>query len=139
MHSFSDNSPALSILVVDDEPAMLAILEVILRAEGHAVGRASSGEEALGRFQSERWDLVITDRAMPGMGGEELAQAIKQLSPRTPIIMVTGFAPPGCCSGVDEILHKPFSRRALGAAISRCLAAASPGESPARGELHAAA
>ena len=120
----------LKILVVDDEPSVREVLEAMLREDGHTVITASSGAEALGLFREERWDLVMTDRAMPHMNGDVLAARLKQLRPEMPVILVTGFAdvmrdvgdhPPA----IDLIIRKPFTRDSLRAA----LAAVIPGDS----------
>ncbi len=100
----------LRILVVDDEPAMCALIKIILQREDRQVITAPGGVEGLRRFQQQPFDLVITDRAMPGLGGEELARAIKNQSPHTPIILITGLM-----SAVvdptpfDGFLAKPFT------------------------------
>jgi CheY-like chemotaxis protein len=64
------------------------------------------------KFCTERFDLIITDRAMPEMSGDELAASIKQLEPLAPIIMLTGFADliidsDQCSKNVDLVLSKP--------------------------------
>ena len=125
MLPLSYESSSLSILFVDDEPTLRAIMETTFVEDGHTVGLATDGADGLRQFQSKKWDVVVTDRCMPGMDGEALARAIKELSPDTPVIMVTGFAPPACCQGVDAILHKPFTRALLASAISRSLAGTS--------------
>jgi CheY-like chemotaxis protein len=83
---------------------------------------AVNGPEGLDKFLSGQFDLVVTDRAMPEMGGDQLATAIKQLAPDRPIIMLTGFGdlmdakgerPPG----VDVVVGKPVTFDALQGAI----------------------
>jgi CheY-like chemotaxis protein len=123
MAPLSYASPPLAILVVDDEPALLLVLETTLREDGHIVGVADNGTEALRLFGERRWDVVLTDRSMPGMKGDALAAAIKQLSPRTPVIMVTGSPPRVGCPDVDAIIPKPFTRARLAETISSVLAA----------------
>ncbi|HEV7403411.1 MAG TPA: response regulator [Chthoniobacteraceae bacterium] len=130
MLPLSYESP-LAILIVDDEPAILQVLETILREDGHDVLAASNGVEALRLFREKRSDVVLTDRAMPGMTGDTLAAAIKQLSPLTPVVMVTGTPPRAGCAAVDAIVRKPFARGKLVTAISQALAACTPaGDSP---------
>jgi signal transduction histidine kinase len=82
----------LRVLVVDDHPAIREIVSAYLAEDRHVVATASSAREAMEKFCTERFDLVITDRAMPEMNGNELAALIKQLQPREPVIMLTGFA-----------------------------------------------
>jgi CheY-like chemotaxis protein len=62
-----------------------------LSSQGHTVETANNGLEGLDKFLSGQFDLVVTDRAMPEMGGDQLATAIKQVAPDRPIIMLTGF------------------------------------------------
>src|SRR5205807_7534729 len=82
----------LRILVVDDHPAICEIVSAYLAEDRHVVATASNAREAMDRFCTERFDLVITDRAMPEVNGDELAGIIKELQPREPVIMLTGFA-----------------------------------------------
>ena len=82
---------SLHILLIDDEPLVCEVLKEILTAEGHTVEIASDGEEGLEKFGANAFDLVITDMSMPGIKGDEVAQAIKQQNFRQPIILMTGF------------------------------------------------
>ncbi len=52
---------------------------------------ASNGKEALAAFDREPFDIVITDRAMPGITGDEVAAAVKRKAPSTPVVLLTGF------------------------------------------------
>jgi signal transduction histidine kinase len=83
--------PPCRILVVDDEPWVREALRELLLADGHTVTVAGQGNEALAIFKNETFDLVITDRAMPGMDGEHLAEEIKRIRPRTAVILLTGL------------------------------------------------
>jgi CheY-like chemotaxis protein len=115
----------LHILVVDDEPVVLDVLAACLSEDGHVVETASGGSEAWDRFRTGNWDVVFTDRVMPGMSGDQLATAIKQASPETPVIMVTGFVPPedeGRRSPVDVVVRKPFTTDQLLNAIDEARA-----------------
>jgi CheY-like chemotaxis protein len=123
MVPLSYSSPPLAILVVDDEPTILMIMEAALREDGHYVKVASNGREALRLFRETHWDVVLTDRSMPEMNGDKLAAAIKGLSPRTPVVMVTGTPPHSDCPYVDAIVSKPFSRAKIAETISQVLAA----------------
>ena len=75
----------LRILVVDDEPAVGDTVKMLLSMDGHEVETANSSQEALGKFESGRFDLVFTDFAMPGMNGHQLAAAIKAGAPDQPV------------------------------------------------------
>lgn len=115
-------SPSLKILVVDDEEPIRLILETLLVLTGHKVGLASDGFAACAMFRSDTWDLVLIDRHMPTMIGDELARLLKALSPETPVIMVTGCPPPDGCAEVDAYIAKPFTLDTISQAIARCLA-----------------
>jgi signal transduction histidine kinase len=102
----------LRVLVVDDQPEILEIVRAYLEEDHHVVATALNAREAMERFCTERFDLIITDRAMPEMNGDELAASIKQLEPREPIIMLTGFADliidsDQSSKNVDLVLSKP--------------------------------
>jgi signal transduction histidine kinase len=82
----------LRILVVDDHPGICEIVAAYLAEDRHLVTTAGDAREALEKFRTDQFDLVITDRAMPDISGDALAASIKQLKPREPVIMLTGFA-----------------------------------------------
>ncbi len=76
------------------------------------VETAGDATEALKKFRADRFDLVITDRAMPEVSGHELAASIKEIEPLRPVIMLTGFddlieANGGPSRNVDLVLNKP--------------------------------
>jgi signal transduction histidine kinase len=79
-----------SILVVDDETDIREVLEITLLDIGYTVFLAEDGKAALNLFEKEHPSIVITDIKMPVMGGIELLRQVKQLSPDTPVIMITG-------------------------------------------------
>jgi PAS domain S-box-containing protein len=109
-------SEKASILVVDDEPEIRSSLSEILSLEGHSVTVAKDGKEGLSAFQSDKFDLVLTDLGMPGMSGWQLAKEIKTLSPHTPVAIITGWGlqpdPQQMKeTGVDLFIAKPFRIR----------------------------
>lgn len=111
-----------AILLVDDEPSVLFALSAVLEEEGFDVGCAGDGLTALEMFRKRKWDLLITDFSMPGINGQELAEAIRATAPEFPIILITGFRKPGMDSEVfDLVLEKPFSNQSLLAAARICL------------------
>jgi len=123
---------SLKVLAVDDEPPVRRLLVEYLKKDGHHPEPAASGQEALEKFRESGYDLVISDRAMPDMNGDELAKAIREISPRTPIIMVTGVhvsekSHADLPAGVDRILGKPFTIKGLRTAINSVM------EPPPRG------
>ena len=119
--------PTKKILVVDDEPFVCDAVKMMLTFDGHEVRTANSGKEALGILAKERFDLVITDFAMPVMKGDELAAAVKVLNPGQPVIMITAYAEMlqssgNPLSGVDRLISKPFLLGDLREAIAQVLA-----------------
>ncbi|MCX7016635.1 MAG: sigma-54 dependent transcriptional regulator [Candidatus Sumerlaeota bacterium] len=80
------------ILVVDDDPHVLAAFERLLAAPGHAVRAAATGESALSAVAAEKPDLVIMDVRLPGISGLDTFRQIKKSNPRLPVIIMTGYA-----------------------------------------------
>ena len=114
---------ACRVLVVDDDPLISASTAAMLEDSGHMVVEASSGQRALDLLRlGARVDLVITDQAMPGMTGLELARLLRQSWPSLPIILATGYAdiPP---SGDLQLprLAKPYQQQELLDLIGRVL------------------
>jgi CheY-like chemotaxis protein len=124
---------ALRILFIDDEPMVLSTMQELLRAGGHLVTGLPSGEEAVRRFRAEQaegrgYDVVITDLSMPNMDGIQVAREIKRASPRTPVILLSGW---GSLSDdgekpewVDQVISKPPDMNDLRAALRRLAAPA---------------
>ena len=83
-------SRARTILLVDDEPSVLAALRRTLRPDGHRVLIAGSAAEALGHLAVEPVDLLIADIDMPVMGGLELLRRVRQSSPATVRVILSG-------------------------------------------------
>jgi CheY-like chemotaxis protein len=114
----------LRILFADDEPAIRNVILEYLKRDGHIVEAASSGAEALSKFYAGRFDLVITDRAMPEMSGEQLAAKIKEIAAKKPIILLSGTADLIRESGqphksFDAIVDKPVTLEQLRSAIAK--------------------
>jgi CheY-like chemotaxis protein len=85
----------------------------ILTTAGHVAVVEGSGQAAVDRLAAERFDLVFTDLAMPGMTGWQLARAVKSKTPEVPVVMMSGFgvevAPEELrTNGVDLVLSKPL-------------------------------
>lgn len=80
------------LLVVDDEQDVRESLMKLLTMEGYQVTTAESGAVALEQAKSRSFDLALTDLRMPGMSGVETLMGLKQLHPRMPVIVVTGYA-----------------------------------------------
>jgi CheY-like chemotaxis protein len=108
----------MRILVVDDEPSICEVLALFLEEEDHEVETVGSGSEALERFPQTHWDLVITDRQMPLMTGDDLATWIHGMNPDVPIMLVTGSRERPDGYPFDACLTKPFTRATLLKAVS---------------------
>jgi GAF domain-containing protein/ActR/RegA family two-component response regulator len=122
-----------SILVIDDEADVRELVADVLAARGHAVTVAGSGREGLIRFETGRYDLVLTDLGMPDLNGWEVARSIKATRPATPVLLLTGWADavdPSAETRVDGVVKKPFQIERLTAAVSAALAAKSPAPPP---------
>ncbi|MFJ1341135.1 transporter substrate-binding domain-containing protein [Pseudomonas caricapapayae] len=110
--------PAQSILVVDDYPANLMLLERQLTVLGHRVSQASDGQQALALWQQQVFDTVITDCYMPGMDGLQLTQQIRNLErqQQRPACLVLGLTANAqaqerercLASGMNDCLFKPI-------------------------------
>ena len=117
-----------TILVVEDEPAIQALIEVNLRRAGHTARLAADAESAKRMVQEELPDLVLLDWMLPGMSGVDLARQLRSV-PRTravPIIMLTARAEErdkieALELGADDYVTKPFSPRELMARIKAVL------------------
>lgn len=109
---------------MDDEPFVCEAVKMMLSFDGHSVLTTNSAKEALTILETEPFDLVITDFAMPVMKGDELAAAIKARLPQQPIIMITAYAEMLQSSGnplpsVDCLISKPFLLDNLRQAIAK--------------------
>jgi len=114
------------ILVVDDAPATLEVLERNLASEGYRVFTATSVPEALGILQATLVDLVITDLKMPKVSGLDLVRHVRENLKDTEVMMITGYATiegavEAVKTGADEYLPKPFTDDELLTAVRRTL------------------
>jgi CheY-like chemotaxis protein/anti-sigma regulatory factor (Ser/Thr protein kinase) len=121
--------PPLRVLVAEDEPSLRRLIEDYLRLDGHMPDAAADGLAAATKFQSGNYDVVMTDRAMPLMSGDELAMTVKQHAPGTPVIMLTGFGELMLSAnelpkGLDLVLGKPVSLADLRQAFKKVATAA---------------
>ena len=114
------------ILVVDDEEAIRSGLAEILTEEGYEVEQAGDGQTALNRIREAVFDLVCTDVRMPRMDGLELVERVKQESPETELIVITGFASlqsavDAVKRGAEDYLSKPFDLDEVRLTVKRAL------------------
>ena len=111
------SSDQVNILIVDDEPKNLSVLESVLSDPGYRLVRATSGEQALLALMAEEFAVLVLDVRMPGMTGFELALLIKERkkTARVPIIFLTAYynedehIVEGYGSGAVDYLHKPVN------------------------------
>ena len=121
---------AKRILIVDDEPRYLRLLEANLRTEGYEVTTASDGAQAVDVFSNQPVDLVLMDVMMPKLDGFGATQRIREFS-NTPIIILTAKGDEqdrvrGLDLGADDYLVKPFSATELLARVRAVLRRAQP-------------
>ncbi len=109
------------VLVVDDEPSVLAATSLLLQHAACQVQTASSGAEALVLLEKHCFDLLVTDNRMPVMSGVQLAMAAKKRSPTLPVLMLTAYPPPRPLRCLDEVLVKPAGLSLLVSSVKRLL------------------
>jgi signal transduction histidine kinase len=107
-----------TILLVEDEPAVLEVTARILRRNGYQVHAAGSGAHALALASQYEFDLLLTDQVMPEVSGSELAQRIRQVRPEAGVLFMSGYSPdvPGPRNAPAEgtmLLRKPFTEQTL--------------------------
>lgn len=130
MESISDPMPSISILLVEDEEAILKLLVTILAKKFPAIAlyTAGNGREGLELFTTHMPDIVITDIKMPEMGGVQMADRIRNIKPDTKFIVLSGDQ--GKFSSQDSVenefefelnIVKPVKLELLFAAIEKCL------------------
>lgn len=111
-----------TILLVDDNPMVRTALRFSIEALGYRVVDANGGPAAIKILKDlGRIDLLVTDYAMPGMNGADLAHVIRQKMPGLPVLLITGYAE--CPHLLDKItlLQKPFAPDALAASLAALL------------------
>jgi putative two-component system response regulator len=116
------------ILVVDDQPQNIELLEAYLVSQGYEIVKAASGEEALGKLSGNQIDLILLDVMMPGMDGFEVTRRVRQDNTYRllPIILVTALRETedrvnGIEAGCDDFISKPFDKMELLARVRSLL------------------
>jgi PAS domain S-box-containing protein len=122
-HSASRSSRPISVLVVEDDLLVLDSIAAMLDDLGHAVIEARSGEEAVQLLsRMPKIDIVVTDYAMPGMNGLQLAETVAAARPGTPVVLCTGYAElPDAAQPQLPRISKPFDQTVLMAAIGEAM------------------
>ena len=114
------------ILVVDDEEQILRLLSLVIEDAGYAVETRADGASARDALGAQRFDLVITDLAMPGLQGEAVLVSAKALESPLPVVIITARSSDWAEArlrrlGADEILLKPFRMEDLISVVGRLL------------------
>ncbi|ACO45706.2 putative response regulator, CheY [Deinococcus deserti VCD115] len=119
-----------TILVVDDEPAILTMLEVILSADGHRIVTANDGRAALEYLRDNTPDAMLLDIKLPHMDGFEICSRVKRISrlKNTPVLLLTAFDDDHTRDharmvGADDVVYKPLSGKNLRGRITQLIAA----------------
>jgi len=102
------------ILVIDDEKVIINMLQQLLEMHGHDVDTADGGGEGIQKFDSDCFDLVITDICMPGVDGNSVAKHIRNSDKKyVPVIGMSGTPWAFEDNSFDSIFEKPFQLKAL--------------------------
>lgn len=117
---------APSILVVDDDPEMRALLLEVLRDEGYDVVETRDGTEAVLALRARTFDVILMDKNMPGPSGLDLLPGFRRICPNSQIIMMTAFGDVASYmeaaeKGAVEYLFKPFRMEEMKDAIAKAL------------------
>ncbi len=110
---FKGEEKKARIMVIEDEEKVRNLLSAILKNGGHEVRVVSDGNQGIEMFEKGEFDLVFTDLGMPGMSGWQVAEKVKSINGRVPVILITGWdikkeAAENENNYVDLIIHKPF-------------------------------
>jgi DNA-binding response OmpR family regulator len=116
-------SQSANVLVVDDDPLVVAILEHKLSARGYRVTTASDGVAGLGCARASRPDLIVLDMMMPVLDGRQVLQELRSddALAAVPVVMLTARRGEGDVAGAADYIAKPFSPDELVARVSRLL------------------
>ena len=126
-----------TILVVDDDPHILEVLETRLSSAGFRTITAAGGQEAMEILHSQQVDLMISDVRMPGLGGMDLLKEVRELQPELPIIFLTAYgtipdAVRAIKAGAVEYFTKPFNGRDLVLKVQKILREAEISAAPVK-------
>jgi CheY-like chemotaxis protein len=137
----AENAPAirlahpLRILVVDDQPFICEIMAQYLAQDCHEAQTAGGGEQALAALAVQKFDLIITDQAMPDLSGTQLALAARKIDPEVRVILLTGFGveekPLEGAEAIDLLLAKPVSLETLRRSLASIFSDRPPPPPPA--------
>jgi DNA-binding NtrC family response regulator len=116
-----------TVLIVDDEEEMRTFISLLMKREGFRTVQAESGTAALEAVRRESPDLMLLDIKMPGMDGMEVLRQTRELNPRLPIVVVTGYADSqgavrAMKAGAFDYLSKPFDNNEMARVVHQALA-----------------
>ena len=119
-------SQKAKVLIADDEVGLRDLLERFFKTRGLEVDLACDGREALDMFQADDYDLVLTDLKMPRLDGLQLLVAIKDINPRVPVVIISGYGDTETVvralkSGAENFLAKPIKIDLLHKVIEQSL------------------
>ena len=127
-HSDDTAGGSESILLVDDEPQIVNLLQVMLSSMGYRVSAYTDSVEAVRAFEANprEFNLVLTDMTMPGITGQELARRVLHVRPELPVVLATGFSErineeKARRIGIRKFLYKPILRQDLAQALREAL------------------
>jgi DNA-binding NtrC family response regulator len=111
-------------MVLDDEPIVCKRLKPALEKQGYDVEAFTESTEAMERIRSTEYDIIITDLKMKGVDGMQLLGEAKRRSPKTEVIVITGFATMETAKesfqqGVFDFIAKPFKLREIQSVVGR--------------------
>ncbi len=118
--------PEQTIIIVDDEEELRENLTDLLEFKDYTVHAYSNAEDMLGELDGIHPDLFLLDYQLPGMDGLELLRLVKKRLPSVPVIIVTASTQPAVIeeaqnSGVDKVVHKPYTQADMIAAIDELI------------------
>ncbi len=114
------------ILIIQDSPSINAMLKFRLEAEGFFVKTVETGEEGIEEFQKNRYQLILLDYQLPGMGGDEVCRILKQEDPQIPVVFISAQDEEKLCSlnrkaGGDGYIGLPVDGKEMAERIKRFL------------------
>lgn len=115
----------MKVLVIDDEKDIRDNISLILSKKGYNPTTTDNVEDAEKLIRGEKWNLIISDIMIPHLGGFELIELIKEISPKTPVIVITGMDNDilkSTLTEADIILRKPFTSKQLLDSVSEATA-----------------
>ena len=130
-----DDAAPAHVLVVDDDPNVLALMSRILDEAGYVTTRASDGLDALRRIEEQprAFNAVVSDILMPKLDGVELQARLTRLRPSLPVVLLSGYSPPDLHHrGIEPpcaVLPKPVPPETLVAIVRDCIAGRRPSAS----------